>query len=275
MNWFKLYAEFATDPKVQAMTEPMQRRLIMLYCLKCSGDLAKLDDEEIALFLRITPAELEKTRDLFKRKGFIGERWSLPAWEKRQAPTDRTAAERMRRMRANKPEPANGVTEHVARNSRVTMQPEQRNEVKPLRVEEEGDTEEEGESPLPLVVPIPDDPISRECIRIAAERWGACNGDSVIGDFLRRHKPEYVRYAIDREWDKHGTRIQPAYLRSILQGIEDAGGLPKKPGEDRGRTAVQQRPEETRASIKPPNFYELPDTPETRGVRAVWEGRAA
>ena len=34
MNWMRLYAEFATDPKVQMMSEAMQRRHVMLFCLK-------------------------------------------------------------------------------------------------------------------------------------------------------------------------------------------------------------------------------------------------
>jgi len=98
-TWLKLYAEFATDPKVQSMTEAMQRRLIMLFCLECSGDLPKLEDHELCLAMRITQKELEDTRRLFVRKGFIERDWSPKNWDKRQQPTDPKAADRMRRVR--------------------------------------------------------------------------------------------------------------------------------------------------------------------------------
>ena len=39
-QWFRFYAEFATDPKVQMLSEQDQRRFIMLLCLRCSnGDV--------------------------------------------------------------------------------------------------------------------------------------------------------------------------------------------------------------------------------------------
>ena len=39
MDWFRMYAEFATDPKVQMMPEAMQRRLVMLLCLQCGNGI--------------------------------------------------------------------------------------------------------------------------------------------------------------------------------------------------------------------------------------------
>ncbi|GAH78620.1 unnamed protein product, partial [marine sediment metagenome] len=41
MKWLRLYYEFATDPKIQSMDETLQRRYIMLLCLKGNGDLEK------------------------------------------------------------------------------------------------------------------------------------------------------------------------------------------------------------------------------------------
>ena len=123
MNWFKLYAEFATDPKVQSMTETMQRRLIMLFCLECSGDLPKLEDHELCLAMRISAAELEQTRKLFTRKGFVNGTWSPKNWDKRQQPTDPNAAERMRTLRERRRQEAeqlrNGDAERSP-NVRVT-----------------------------------------------------------------------------------------------------------------------------------------------------------
>lgn len=273
MNWFKLYAEFASDPKVQSMSEPMQRRLVMLYCLKCQGDLAKLDDEEIALALRITMSELEKTRELFRRKGFIGDRWSLPAWEKRQATTDKTAAERMRRMRANRAEPANGVTEPVTRNSRVTMRCETRNATNALRVEVEEEEEEEGEenSPLPLSIVLGPEyrAIGEFAIQLAADvSWGRW----VDQQGLCGHSARDIRACLEE--CAGAGKLTQAYAASKLRGWAAEGGRPRRKGEDNGKTAVQQRPEETRARVQRPD---LPRTPEFAEIHAMWdriEGRA-
>ncbi len=98
MNWFKMFAEFATDAKVQSMSEAMQRRLVMFFCLHCQGDLEKLDHDEIAAALRITSEELTGTRELFDKKGFLTSKGAPKNWEKRQK-YDPTAAERMKRFR--------------------------------------------------------------------------------------------------------------------------------------------------------------------------------
>jgi hypothetical protein len=38
-QWFRMYSEFATDPKVQSMDETLQRRFTMFLCLHCSVNL--------------------------------------------------------------------------------------------------------------------------------------------------------------------------------------------------------------------------------------------
>lgn len=38
-SWFRLYAEFATDPKVQMMSEAEQRRCVIRMCIRCNGDV--------------------------------------------------------------------------------------------------------------------------------------------------------------------------------------------------------------------------------------------
>jgi hypothetical protein len=101
MDWFRLYGEFATDPKVQSMPEVMQRRLVMVMCLRCSNVLATLHDDEIAFALRVTDADLAETKALFMRKGFIDEGWNLVNWDKRQYVSD-SSTERSRRHRERK-----------------------------------------------------------------------------------------------------------------------------------------------------------------------------
>lgn len=90
--WFRMYSEFAGDPKVQGMSEQMQRRLVMLMCLKCSDTLSTLTDEDISFHLRISSDELEQTRALFMKKGFITKTWDLRNWSKRQFVSDSSAA---------------------------------------------------------------------------------------------------------------------------------------------------------------------------------------
>ena len=82
--WFRMYSEFAHDPKVQMMSEAMQRRYLMVMCLQCSNDLVTLHETEIAFHLRVTETELAETKALFITKKFINKDWILLNWDKRQ-----------------------------------------------------------------------------------------------------------------------------------------------------------------------------------------------
>jgi len=99
--WFRMYSEFATDAKVQSIPEVMQRRLVMLFCLRCSDVTVTLSDDELAFQLRISDEELEETKVLFLRKGFIDEDWEIVNWDKRQFASD-SSAERTARYRERK-----------------------------------------------------------------------------------------------------------------------------------------------------------------------------
>jgi hypothetical protein len=96
--WFRMYHEFATDPKVQMMPEVMQRRLLMLFCAQCSEMLDTFDDTELAFYLRISDSDLEATKKVFLAKGFIDENWSLVNWAKRQ-PESAKSTGRVKRFR--------------------------------------------------------------------------------------------------------------------------------------------------------------------------------
>lgn len=109
MRWCRLYSEFATDPKVQVMPEAMQRRLIMIFCFQSEGCLAAMDDETLACAMRITTTELQKTKELFAKKGFIeGDTWLPRNWGKRQRSSD-DGNERVKRFREQKQRDGNGV----------------------------------------------------------------------------------------------------------------------------------------------------------------------
>lgn len=104
MDWFRLYGEFATDPKVQMMSEADQRRFIMLLCLRCSNDDVTLHDAEIAFQLRISNEDWATSKALFLSKGLITEDCQPAAWDKRQFVSDsskaRVAAHRAKKKQA-------------------------------------------------------------------------------------------------------------------------------------------------------------------------------
>ena len=99
--WFRMYAEFATDPKVQMMSEADQRRFVMLLCLRCSNDDVTLHDDEVAFQLRISNDEWSRSKALFLQKGLIKEDNTPTAWDRRQFVSD-SSAERVRKHRDKK-----------------------------------------------------------------------------------------------------------------------------------------------------------------------------
>jgi hypothetical protein len=131
--WFRMYAEFAHDPKVQMLSEVMQRRYIMLMCMRCSNALVTLHEDEIAFHLRIDPAQLAETKAIFLSKSFIDEDWNLLNWDKRQFSSD-SSAERVKRHRDRKK-----AAENATRNGDVTL-PKQ--ETNALDTDTDTDTEE-------------------------------------------------------------------------------------------------------------------------------------
>jgi len=100
--WFRMYTEFMNDPKVQMMSEAMQRRLVMLFCARCGAFLGTSQgtsqERELAFSLRITEEQLADTKALFIAQGFIDEDWNLINWDKRQYQSDSSTV-RTRRYR--------------------------------------------------------------------------------------------------------------------------------------------------------------------------------
>lgn len=135
-QWFRLYAEFAHDPKVQMLSEVDQRRLIMLFCIRCNGDVT-LQDDEVTFQLRISNIEWQITKATFIAKGFIDSDNEVLNWDKRQYISD-SSAERVARHRAKK---TNNVT-----NSNVTVTPPEQNRYRT-------DTDTEQIKNIPMVMP--------------------------------------------------------------------------------------------------------------------------
>ena len=92
MDWFRMYGEFATDPKVQMMSEADQRRFVMVLCLRCSNEGVTLHETEIAFQLRISNEEWATTKALFLSKGLIDEDCMPTSWDRRQFVSDSSKA---------------------------------------------------------------------------------------------------------------------------------------------------------------------------------------
>lgn len=92
MPWFRMYAEFAHDQKVQRLSEVDQRRFVMLLCLRCGNGDVTLQDEDVTFLLRISDAEWSATKSVLLEKNLIGFDNKPTAWEKRQYVSDSSAA---------------------------------------------------------------------------------------------------------------------------------------------------------------------------------------
>ena len=94
--WFRFYHEWDSDPKVQIMSEAMQRRLAMLFCWCCKGETFHVT--RAAFHWRVSETDMEETRQVFMKQGFIDEKWNLLNWNSRQFLSD-SSTDRVRRHR--------------------------------------------------------------------------------------------------------------------------------------------------------------------------------
>ena len=103
--WFRLYFEFAIDPKVQMLSESDQRRLIMLFCLRCNDNVT-LHDTQVCFLLRVTNDEWKQTKSIFIQSGFINNDNEILNWDKRQFKSD-TSKNRVDAYRERKKQSSN------------------------------------------------------------------------------------------------------------------------------------------------------------------------
>lgn len=116
--WFRLYSEFAFDPKVQLLDETLQRRFLMLLCLAGAGITPTTSVSEVDFALRIGVSECEKTRSILVSKGLIDEKWFPIKWKKRQFESDSSTA-RVKRFRQRKRDVTETVTVTPSEQSRT------------------------------------------------------------------------------------------------------------------------------------------------------------
>lgn len=117
-SWFRMYAEFANDPKVQMLSETDQRRYIMLLCIRCNGDVT-LHDSEVAFQLRISNDDWLVTKGILVAKNLVTDDNKPTAWDKRQYSSD-SSVERVRKHRDQK---------KASGNADVTLQKQKSNAV--------------------------------------------------------------------------------------------------------------------------------------------------
>ena len=104
LPWFRLYAEFGTDPVIQSLSFEDQRHYVVLLCLKASGVLdrqgvSKSCRERIILRgLGVDAAKAQNVKKMLMRRRLLGDNWAITGWEKRQFPSD-LSTERVRKYR--------------------------------------------------------------------------------------------------------------------------------------------------------------------------------
>lgn len=128
-SWFRMYAEFSHDIKIQMMSESYQRRFVMLMCMKCNAPVTlhvtkNFSDDEIAFNLRISLDEWMLTKATFIQKGFIDCNNKIMNWDKRQFISD-SSNTRVKRHRERKKQERNKANETVMSNvtCNVTVTP--------------------------------------------------------------------------------------------------------------------------------------------------------
>ena len=144
----------------------------MLYCLRCQGDLSQLTAREVALGLRISLADLEKTYLVFQEKASSSRTGASRNGRARRAPpSDPTAADRMRNYRRRRSE-RNGA---VTANGRPDVPPPAEkeggaNKEQPARARPAVTLAVTGPEPTPG--PEPRDPAYDDVARLAEEPTG-------------------------------------------------------------------------------------------------------
>jgi hypothetical protein len=99
-QWFRMYAEFSTDPKIRTMSDVLQIRLVRLFCLRSSGLTEKLSCDELKYGIGCNDDEtFHETKLAFQAKGFIDENWAVLNWNKRQFVSD-SSTDRVNKFRA-------------------------------------------------------------------------------------------------------------------------------------------------------------------------------
>ena len=136
-QWFRFYSEFASDPKVQILSEALQRRYVMLLCLHNADHYIDAQDDELAFALNITVEDWQETKAKLINRGLLNEDGSIHGWENRQTISDLKdpgAAARQKRYREKRKENReSNVTRNV---TPCNVTPLEENRIEENRIEE-------------------------------------------------------------------------------------------------------------------------------------------
>ena len=229
-SWFRLYAEFVNDPKVQRLSEKDQRRYIMLLCLRCSNGDVTLHDDDVTFSLRISDAEWNDSKAILTERKLIDKNNKPIAWEKRQFSSD-SSAERVSRHRMNK---------KIASNGDVTLQQRKCNV---LDTDTDTDTDTESLKPNKTLKPrktlkdpaAPKDAATQETnFQVACKKTWAAYNDA----YFNRYGTEPVRNAsvnsqvksfVKRLGQEEAPHVAGFYVRSnssfYVQRLHSFGNL--------------------------------------------------
>lgn len=106
MPWFRMYAEWASDPVVQSLAFEDQRHHAVLLCLKCNGTLDRAISPEqreriIVRGLGLDSLTAAEAKRRLIEVGLIDDSWQPNGWDKRQYASD-ISTNRVRNHRKNK-----------------------------------------------------------------------------------------------------------------------------------------------------------------------------
>ena len=149
LPWFRLYSEFATDPKVQLLAFEDQRHFIILLCLKCNGtlDTNAVSEQHFdrlickSLGLDMTSGSEAKRRLI--EVGLIGQDWQPTKWDARQFKSDNSTA-RVHKFRSK-----------TQRNVSETLQKRPRNGIEQIQNRTDTDNKEVANAPLVIHQSLP------------------------------------------------------------------------------------------------------------------------
>lgn len=97
-GWFRLFESFASDSRVQMLSEADQRRLVMVLCIDCKYQKSLIADADMAWRLRITKDEWEQTKRTLVAHGLIDEQ-NKPTYDGAVVPALRPSAKDWREIR--------------------------------------------------------------------------------------------------------------------------------------------------------------------------------
>lgn len=115
LPWFRVYADFMTDWRIEALAFEDQRHFVFILCAKCAGYLDQnypnpaIRDRSIGRRLGLQGEALENAKARLLEVGLIDGSWQPKAWEKRQAHSD-NSKDRVRKFRENKEKNKQTVT---------------------------------------------------------------------------------------------------------------------------------------------------------------------